>query len=314
MSQELRFDGRVALVTGGAKGIAREFALLLARRGAKLVVNGNYRPEGSGPEEDVVAEIRAMGGEAVGFNGSVTDDANCRAMVALAVDAFGRIDMLVNSAGTGDATSAIEGAPLPIIDEQFAIHIKGPMQLFRAAIPHFREVGGGRVLNFGSATAFGFKGAQGWGGSYPVVKSATWGLTRQMAGFGAEHDIKVNLIMPMSHTEAVEKIWKGTDFNEWWKKNLAADKIAAAGLFLLHSDCPATGQFITTAGGRVSRVVLAEPEGIFDRNLTPETVRDRWAEIMGPVDDDGFMDRVIDIAGQSTEYGYITKLIEDPSR
>jgi NAD(P)-dependent dehydrogenase (short-subunit alcohol dehydrogenase family) len=310
MSSELRFDGQVALVTGAAKGIARDFALLLARRGAKVVVNGNYRPSGSGPEEDVAAEIRSAGGDAIGFNGSVVEDESCRAMIAAAVDTFGRLDVLVNSAGTGDATCAIQDAPMPIMDEQFAIHIKGPMQLFRAAIPHFQKAGGGRVLNFGSATAFGFKGMQGWGGSYPIVKAATWGMTRQMAGFGKEHDIKVNLIMPMSHTDAVERIWKGTDFNEWWKRNLAADKVAAAGLFLLHRDCPTTGEFITTAGGRVARVLLAEPEGIFDPDLTPERVRDRWQEIMGDEDEKGFIDHVMNIDGQSREYSFVKNLID----
>lgn len=289
MSEELRFDGQVAIVTGAALGIGRAIALLLAERGAKVVVNGNYRPSGSGPEEDVVNEIRAKGGEAVGANGSVADDAACRAMAATAVDTFGRLDIIVNNAGTTDTTLRIQDAPSPVIDDQFATHVKGPQQLFRAAWPHLIASGNGRVINTGSASSLGLKSMHGWGGSYAVVKSALYGLTRQMAGAGADHGIKANLILPNAYSTMVKKSFGGTPFGNWMEAKLDPAMIAIASLYLMHPDCPVTGQFFTMGGGRIARVVFASLDGLYDPDLTPEMVRDRWQELYGPVGEDDML-------------------------
>ncbi|GGD79995.1 SDR family NAD(P)-dependent oxidoreductase [Croceicoccus mobilis] len=284
MADELRFDGQAAIVTGAAKGIGRAIALLLAKRGAMVVVNGNVRPEGHGPEEDVVAEIRAAGGSAVGVNGSVADDNACRAMAAAALDHFGRLDIIVNNAGTTDTQLRIQDAPSPVIDDQFAIHVKGPQQLFRAAWPHLQQSGQGRVINLGSASSLGIRSMHGWGGSYAICKSALYGLTRQMAGAGAEHGIKANLIMPYAYSTMVEKSFGGTEFGNWMQANFDPAMVAVAALYLMHRDCPVSGQFFSVGGGRMARVVFASRDGIHDPDLSPETVRTRWAEIMGEED------------------------------
>ena len=281
MSGLLRFDGKVAVVTGAALGIGRQMALLLAARGASVVVNGNYRPSGTGPEEDVVAEIRAAGGKAVGVNGSVASDEACRAMVQTAVDRFGRLDIIVNNAGTTDTVLRIQDAPTQVIDDQFAVHVKGPQQLFRAAWPHLVASGAGRVINTGSAATLGFKSRHGWGGSYAIVKAAVFGLTRQMAGAGGEHGIKVNMIMPNAYSTMVKKAIGGTELGNWMEAKLDPSKVAIGALYLLHEDCPASGQFFSVGGGRMARIVFASLAGLYDPDLTPEMVRDRWDELYG---------------------------------
>ncbi|GGC23637.1 putative short-chain dehydrogenase/reductase [Novosphingobium marinum] len=286
MTDELRFDGQAAVVTGATKGIGRAIALLLAERGAMVVVNGNARPGGKGPEEDVVAEIRGKGGTAVGVNGSVAEDAACRAMADAAIANFGRLDIIVNNAGTTDTKLRIQDAPSPVIDEQFAIHVKGPQQLFRAAWPHLRDSGHGRVVNLGSASSLGIESMHGWGGSYAIVKSALYGMTRQMAGAGAEHGISANLIMPYAYSTMVETSFGGTDFGNWMERHFDPSMIAVAALYLMHRECPVSGQFFSMGGGRMARVVFASRDGIFDPDLSPETVRERWDEIMGPEEAD----------------------------
>ena len=284
MSNELRFDGQVAFVTGAAVGIGRAHALLLAERGAKVVVNGNYRPSGSGPEEDVVAEIRAKGGEAIGVNGSVTDEAAVQRMVSTAVETYGRLDILINNAGTASSETLIHEAPGEATEAQIDVHVRGHLRMARAAWPHLVASGAGRILNTGSAVTFGYQNPDGWDGAYTVAKGAHFGMTRQMAGAGAPDGIKVNMVMPWSYTPLVEKTLGGTDFAKWMEANLRPEQVAASILYLVHRDCPVTGQFISAAGGRVTRILFASPKGYFNPDLTPEDVRENWGAIYGDVD------------------------------
>jgi 3-oxoacyl-[acyl-carrier protein] reductase len=133
MSDRLGFDGQVALITGGAAGLGKAYGMALAERGARIVVNGNYRESGHGPEDEVAADIRSRGGEAVGVNGSVTDEEAVRRMIAAAIDHFGRLDIVVNNAGTGDLSLRIQDAPDERFERQFDIHVRGPIRIVRAA-------------------------------------------------------------------------------------------------------------------------------------------------------------------------------------
>jgi NAD(P)-dependent dehydrogenase (short-subunit alcohol dehydrogenase family) len=303
LTEQLRFDGKSAIITGSAKGIGREIALLLAERGANVVVNGNYRQGGSGPEESVAAEIRERGGSAISVNGSVTNDAVCHGMVNDALEHFGGLDIIVNNAGTTDTELRIQDAPSHVIDEQFAVHVKAPQQLFRAAWPHLAKSGAGRVINVGSASSLGFKSRHGWGGSYAIVKSAHYGLTRQMAGLGAQFGVKANLVMPNAHSEMVSKSFGGTEFGQWYEQNLQPSYIATSSLYLMHEDCPVNGQFFSMAGGRVARILFASRDGIFDRAMTPETIRDRWDEIMGPEDENNWLgEGYFELPGQARDH------------
>jgi NAD(P)-dependent dehydrogenase (short-subunit alcohol dehydrogenase family) len=302
MQNELRFDGQVAFVTGAAAGLGRSYVLLLAERGAKVVVNGNYRPSGSGPEEDVVAEIRAKGGEAIGVNGSVTDETAVRRMVSTATDAYGRLDILINNAGTARGDLLIKDAPGDPLEDQIDVHVRGHLRMARAAWPHLAASEAGRILNTGSSVSFGYENPAGWDGAYSVAKSAHYGITRQMAGAGDADGIKVNMVLPWSYTPLVRKTLGGTDFAQWMEDNLRPSQVAAAILYLVHRDCPVTGQFIGAAGGRVTRVVFASHKGYFNPDLTPEDIRDNWASVFGEVDSDDNLSGMFELTGQQREF------------
>lgn len=294
---QLRFDGKVALVTGGASGIGKAICTLLAERGAKVVVNGNYRPNGSGPEVEVAAAICAQGGEAVGVNGSVADDDSVRRMVTKAIESFGRLDIVVNSAGTVEDTVLIQDAPGPSLETTLNVNLRGTMRVVRAAWPHLVASGAGRILNAGSSGAYGFGGPKGWSSSYSVSKSSLFAVTRQMGGAGTEVGIKANMVIPWAYSPMVARSLDGTDLGKYMEEKLTADKVAIASLYLLHSECPVTGQFFSAAGGRVTRVLFASPKGYYNPNLTPEDVRDNWGAIYGDVDANNRLSDVLEITG-----------------
>jgi NAD(P)-dependent dehydrogenase (short-subunit alcohol dehydrogenase family) len=286
MTGQLRFDGQVALVTGGASGIGKAIVMALAERGAKVVVNGNFRPSGVGPEAEVASEIRDLGGDAIGFNASVRDDEAVRAMVAKAVDHYGRLDIVVNNAGTTSTEHLVQDAPSEKFDEQIDVHVKGSLRVTRAAWPHLIASGAGRILNTGSGTALGGPGPNGYDGAYPVAKAALYGVTRQMAGEGEKVGIKANLIMPWAESPMTIGALTGTPLGTWISEKAGAEKMAASVLFLLHRECPANGQFISSCGGRVARIFFGQAPGYFNPDLTPEDVRDNWQAIFGEVDGD----------------------------
>jgi len=303
------------LLTGGAAGIGKAICMQLAERGAKVVVNGNFRPSGKGPEEDVAADIRARGGMAVGVNGSVASEDAARAMVDKAIGEFGQLDILVNNAGIATAYP-VQLEPTQGFDEQIDVHVRGTMRVTRAAWPHLQRSGEGRILNTGSATAFGFSmplpdGGQVNDGAYAVAKGALFSVTRQTALAGAEFGIKCNLLMPWGYSKLVDANLRGTELGSWMDRKLGVDKVAASALYLVHPECPVTGEFISSAGGRVARVVFASPRGYFNPDITPEDMRDNWAQVFGEVDQSGVVGNMYEVAGQPFEYQLLRHLLDD---
>lgn len=309
MSTELRFDGKVALVTGGGAGLGKTYARLLAQRGAKVVVNGNFRESGSGPEAEVAAEIRAAGGEAIGVNGSASEDAAARRMVEEAVDTFGRLDILINNAGAGGSSPLIYEAPDADTDRLIENHVYGPLRMCRAAFPHLVRSGAGRIITTGSSSAMGWESPTGWRTCYIAAKSALFGITRQLAGAGAEHGIKANMIMPWAFSSMVERTIGKLPFGKWMMEKLPPERVAPVVAFLAHESCPVTGQFISASGGRVARIVFASSQGYFNPNLTVEDVRDNWATITGEADEAGNLKEYFEIEGMPTEFDKIIKLV-----
>jgi NAD(P)-dependent dehydrogenase (short-subunit alcohol dehydrogenase family) len=309
VSTELRFDGKVALVTGGGAGIGRAYCRLLAERGAKVVVNGNVRESGAGPEAEVVAEIRAAGGEAIGVNGSISDDGAARRMIEEAVDTFGRLDILINNAGAGGKSPLIYEAPNADTERLIENHLYGPLRMSRAAFPHLAKSGAGRIINTGSSSALGWESPSGWRTCYIAAKSALFGITRQMAGAGAEHGIKVNMIMPWAFSSMVDRTIGNLPFGKWMREKLPPERVSPVVAFLAHESCPVTGQFISAAGGRVTRIVYASSHGYFNPDLTVEDVRDNWATITGEADDAGGLAGYFELEGQSSEFKEILKLV-----
>ncbi|MBW8304454.1 MAG: SDR family NAD(P)-dependent oxidoreductase, partial [Brevundimonas sp.] len=196
----MRFDGRVAIVTGAGGGLGREHALALARRGAKVVVNdfGGAR-DGSGGSataaETVVAEIEAAGGEAMANPASVTDFAAVQDMVAAAVAKWGRVDILVNNAGVLRDKSF---AKMELEDFRFVVdvHLMGAVNCTKAVWDHMRDANYGRiVMTTSSSGLYGNFGQSNYG----AAKMALVGLMQTLSIEGAKNDIRVNCLAPTAH-------------------------------------------------------------------------------------------------------------------
>ena len=194
MSKDLRFDGRVAIVTGAGGGLGRSHALLLAARGAKVVVNdlgGSFTGEGKSASaaDKVVAEIKAAGGEAVASHDSVEDGEQ---IVKTAIDAFGKIDILINNAGILRDVS-FQKMTQTDWDLVYRVHVLGAFRVTHAAWNHMRDAGYGRIVNVGSAN--GIRGAAGFG-PYNASKEAIRALTRTAAREWARYGIVTNCYCP----------------------------------------------------------------------------------------------------------------------
>jgi NAD(P)-dependent dehydrogenase (short-subunit alcohol dehydrogenase family) len=307
MAHELRMDRQTAIVTGAGSGMGRAHCLLLGRRGASVVVN---EMRGAiGKAELVCDEIRKSGGTAIAAEGTIGNDDDCVAIVRSAIEAFGRVDILVNNAGTSGIDTPVEDCPNKEVDDELRIHVAGSMQMFRAVWPHMKHQSYGRVLNTGSMACLGWEGPKGWNGAYSTAKAAVFGMTRQMAGAGAPFDIKVNVLLPRAHTPMTFVGLAETEFLEWRRTRLSADQVAAGILYLLHRDCPTSGQYFSSAGGRVARLMFASPVGYFNPRLTPEDVRDNWATVCGSVDSDGYISDMFEVTGERRDFKLLEQLL-----
>jgi NAD(P)-dependent dehydrogenase (short-subunit alcohol dehydrogenase family) len=274
---DLGFDGKVAVVTGAGGGLGREHALLLASRGAQVVVNdlgGGLDGQGTdpGPATAVAEEIEALGGVAVPELTTVATPEGGSAIVQAALDAFGRVDIVVNNAGILRDKAFHNQLP-ELVDAVLDVHLKGAFNVTRAAWPHFREQGYGRVVNTSSNS--GLLGNFGQA-NYGAAKMGLVGLTRVLAAEGAKYGIKVNALAPLARTRMTESLMGevGAKFDPGLVSPLVA--------WLVHDDCPVSGEIYSAGGGRVARFFIGMTEGWFDRELTPEAVRDHFEEIRDP--------------------------------
>jgi NAD(P)-dependent dehydrogenase (short-subunit alcohol dehydrogenase family) len=272
---EIGFEGKVAIVTGAGGGLGREHALLLASRGAQLVVNdlgGSVDGTGAsaGPAQKVVEEIEAAGGVAVADTNSVASKEGGEAMVQTALDAFGRVDIVINNAGIlRDKSFANMTDELwdPVLD----VHLRGAMCVTRAAWPHLREQNYGRVVCTSSAAGiFGNFGQTNYG----AAKMGLVGFTRALAQEGAKYNIKANAIAPVAKTRMTEDILGPL------VDKLDPALVAPVVAWLVHEDCPVSGDIFSVGGGRVARIFVAEGPGFFKKDLSVEDVRDNWEAVL----------------------------------
>ncbi|MBO4252307.1 SDR family NAD(P)-dependent oxidoreductase [Streptomyces griseorubiginosus] len=257
---ELRFDGRVAIVTGAGSnpGLGRSYALLLASRGAKVVVNDlGVGPDGRGQigpgAEAVVEEIRAAGGEAVGDGHSVAERDGARAIVDLAVDTWGRVDILINNAGIAPFARFDEITDRDI-ERVIGVHLMGHIWMCRAAWPHMAAQNYGRLVNVSSGAAWVGLPMQS---IYAAGKLGVVGLTRSLAAEGAKYGIKANAISPYADTLALQTMLSSENSERNQASGLTADVVAPVAAWLAHEDCTITGKVLQTSGGSIAEAYLS---------------------------------------------------------
>ena len=287
--QLLRFDGRVAVITGAGRGLGREFALLLARRGSAVVVNdigrskdadryGASAEAGTDVARQVAEEIGASGGAAVASTADVSDPAAAESIVTTAVDAFGGVDIVINNAGILPHASVEELTP-----EQFmatlAVHVGGAFHVSRAAWPHFRRHGYGRIVNVCSSIGVVY-GADNYA-AYGSAKGGLMGLTRVSACEGAQHGILVNGLLPnaatrgrASVTQALQSSGVGND--------RSAELVAHAAAWLAHDQCSASGEFFAAKSGSMREIFMSVAEGFQAKRpaeFSLELIQENWSTI-----------------------------------
>jgi len=266
---KLRFDGRVAVVTGAGDGLGRAHARLLAARGARVVVN-DVAPDRA---DAVVAGVRAAGGQAVADGHTVATVEGGAAVVETALGAFGRIDIVVNNAGVL-VDRAFHHLTPQMVDDVLDVHLRGAFNVTRPAWPHLREQGYGRVvLTTSSAGLLGHFGQA----NYATAKAGVVGLARALAVEGARHDIKVNAVAPLARTSMTEAVLGPLG------ARLDPELVAPVVAWLCHQDCPLTGEIVSAAGGRVARWFVGLTPGWYDPELSPEAVRDNWEAIASEI-------------------------------
>ena len=272
---DIGFDNKVAIITGAGGGLGREHALLLASRGAQIVINdlgGTVDGSGEGtegPAHTTAKEINDLGGVAVADTNSVATPEGGEAIVQTAVDAFGKIDIVINNAGIL-RDKAFHNMTPDLLEPVLDVHLKGAFYVTRPAWKLMREQNYGRVINTSSnAGILGNFGQTNYG----AAKMGLVGFTRVLAVEGARNNIKANAIAPIARTRMTEELLG--PLAEKLDPSLVSPLVA----FLAHEDCDVSGEIYSAAGGRIARMFIGLTHGYYNPELTLEDVRDHWDEI-----------------------------------
>ena len=277
---EIRFDGRVAVITGAGGGLGRVYALELAKRGAKIVVNdlGGAR-DGAGegsttPAQKVVEEIRAAGGEAVANYDNVATPEGGERIVKSALDAFGTVDILINNAGILRDKSLLKMDP-ENWNAVLAVHLNGACNVSRPAFAVMREKGYGRIVM--TTSAAGLYGNFGQT-NYSSAKMGLVGFMNTLKLEGAKYNIKVNTIAPVAASRLTEDVMPPDMF-----ERMRPDFVAGIVLYLCSENCAESGDVFNAAAGFYSRAAILTGSGavLSDGKTipTPEEIRDHWEKI-----------------------------------
>ena len=275
--EELRFDGRVVIVTGAGAGLGRAYALLFASRGASVVVNdlgGGRHGDGSSTKtaDTVVEEIKRNGGKAVANYDSVLDGAK---IVKTAIDAFGRVDIVVNNAGILRDKSF---AKMPDTDWDLIqdVHLKGAFRTTQAAWPYFAKQNFGRVVM--TCSNSGIYGNFGQA-NYSAAKMGLVGLANTLAIEGKKRNIHTNVIIPTAASRLTEDIIPPDFFQQ-----LKPELIAPVVVWLCHEKCTENGSIIESALGWAGKCHMIRASGATLRqdlssDVTPEEVKKKWSAV-----------------------------------
>ncbi len=275
---EVRFDGRVAIVTGAGGGLGRAHALLLASRGAKVVVNdlGGARDgtgAGSKMADQVVAEIKDAGGEAAPSYDGVDTAEGGEAIVKTALDAYGKVDILINNAGIL-RDRAFHNLTEEDWGKVLAVHLKGAFSVTQPAFRVMRQNQYGRIVF--TTSAAGLYGNFGQT-NYGSAKMALVGLMSTLKIEGQKYSILSNTIAPLAASRLTEDVFPAA-MHEKLKPEFVSPMVA----YLCSEECQESGSVFTAAGGYFSRAAIVEGKGVFFENagqVTPEDVRDSIGKI-----------------------------------
>jgi NAD(P)-dependent dehydrogenase (short-subunit alcohol dehydrogenase family) len=294
----MRFDEQVAVITGAGGGLGKEYALLLASRGARVVVNdtgGSVTGTGSNLDAANAAaeDIRRQGGDAVADTSSVTSPQGGQAIIDTALRAWGRVDIVINNAGIV-CDAPFEDMTADRLEPLLDVHLKGAFYVTRPAWKVMREQRYGRIVN--TCSAAGILGAERMS-NYGAAKTGLIGLTRVLAAEGADHNIKVNAIAPIAYTRMLAHSMDSAgrpddpsaqaildDLAAQYLQKLDPALVAPVVAFLAHRDCPASGEIYTVGAGHVARFFIGRTKGFYSPALSMEAVRDHFAEIRDDTD------------------------------
>ena len=223
----------------------------------------------AGPAATVVSEIVDAGGAAIADTNDIATDAGAESLVGAAIDAFGRVDVLVNNAGI-IRWAGFPDADAENLERHLAVHLGGSFNTMRAAWPHMVEQNYGRVVMTTSSGMFGLRNNL----SYAAAKAGVIGLTRSLATAGAAHGIKLNLIAPAAMTRMGGGEGPGSE-------QMVPELVAPMVAFLAHEDCPVSGEIYAAGAGRFARIFIAQTEGYVQSSPAPtiEDVAQHWATI-----------------------------------
>ena len=278
-AEEIRFDGKVAVVTGAGGGLGRTYALELARRGAKVVVNdfggaGDGTGSSAGPADRVVSEIEAAGGKAVASYDSVATPEGGEAIVNKAIEVFGRVDILINNAGILRDRTLAKMEPAEW-DAVLSVHLNGAYNVTRPAFVKMREQRYGRIVM--TTSAAGLYGNFGQT-NYSAAKMGLIGFMNTVKLEGEKHNIKINTVAPVAATRLTADILP-PDMMEKLKPEFVCPLV----MYLCSNQSEETGQVYNAGMGCFNRVaVVTGPGAVLGDGInppTPEQIHQRWNAI-----------------------------------
>ncbi len=259
---KMNFDGKVAIVTGAGGGLGKTYATLLAERGAKVLVNdlgGNFTGTGADAGYAVAAaeEIRAKGGIAEANTNSVATSGEAKAIVADAMQRWGRVDILVNNAGIVSGGGPLETLTDDQWDKDISVAASGTFYLCREVWAQMKANDYGRIVNVCSGSWFGM----GSGVPYPAAKGAVWAITRCLGSASSANNwnIRVNCIMPIAGSRMTELM--GPEINALMHRDFPPHAVAPVVAMLAHEDVPCNGEMFTVGGGGYARVFAGVSTG-----------------------------------------------------
>src|ERR1700752_3396460 len=276
---DLRFDGRGGVVTGGGRGLGRSYAMLLASRGAKVVVNdpgGGLTGDGTdaGPADDVVREIVAAGGQAFASTDAVATAVGGKAIIDAALDRYGRVDILIHNAGIVRRASLKEMS-YEDFEAVLDVHLRGAFHVLRPVFPVMCDAGYGRIVL--TASIGGLYGNHNVA-NYAAAKAGVIGLSDVAALEGAAEGVTCNVIVPA----AVTRMAAGIDTSAY--PPMDPELVAPVVGWLAHETCSVTGEVLIALAGRVARAVITETPGAYRPSWSIEEVGEHIGAIRNASD------------------------------